>query len=230
MKEICIKATLLSALLSFTCQAQNDNQPSQVITGNELTNISNEEGTAFYLKLGLGAVQFNDQSTKSSGLTGQRLDFKTGIGAYATAGLNIGEHAAIELELSRQLSNISSDDQGTNFNRAIGSYNSAMVNFIFKPNLKNVPDNFNPYAGVGIGITKATYTSPGSPLQTDSDTVDAKQYILGNRFDLRDNYFIDAEYRYFKADSAQLVSETGVPFEIDNSGSKSIVVSYGRNF
>ncbi len=229
MKRLSMTAGILSALLSINSQAQQDDQ-SNTLLSDELTNISNEEGTAFYLKLGLGAVQFNDQTVQALGLIGQRLKFNKGFSLHATAGVEIGEHAAVELELSRQLSNISNDDNGTDFNSAIGSYSTAMVNFIFKPNLKNVSDNINPYVGAGFGISRAKTTSPGSPLQKNTKTVSAKQYILGNRFDLRDDFFIDAEYRYFKTADPKLVSATGIPFELDNSGSQSLVVSYGKKF
>ncbi len=229
MKGLSITAGLLSALLSINSQAQQDDQ-SNTLLSDELTNISNEEGTAFYLKLGLGAVKFNDQTVKGAGLTAQHIEFNKGFSLHATAGLEIGEHAAVELEFSRQLSNISNDNTGIDFNRAIGSYSTAMVNVIFKPNLKNVSENINPYVGAGLGISRAKYTSPGKPLQKETKTVSAKQYFLGNRFELRDDFFIDAEYRYFKTGAPKLVSEGGLPFEFDNSGSQSLVVSYGKNF
>lgn len=230
MKETITAVGLASSLFFATSAQAQDIYQNDVDLSDELTNISNEEGTAFYLKLGLGAVQFNKQSATVSSNVVQRIKFDKGFSTHAVIGKNLGEHAAIELELSRQQTNIDEDDSGRNFFSAIGSYNTAMINFVFRPNLNNVSDKINPYVGAGFGITRSKYTSPGAPLEKGEDTVKSKQYFLGNRFDLRDNYFIDAEYRYFKTDHPELISETNTPFEFDNSGSQSIIVSYGKNF
>ncbi|MFT5706527.1 MAG: opacity protein-like surface antigen [Oceanospirillaceae bacterium] len=229
IKKAALILTTMS--LAFNCQAQSDTDTNNTLLSDELTNIAKEEGSFFYLKLGLGASSYSDQKDVSSSFSSQKIEFEKGFGLYATLGANVGEHAAVELELSRQRSNFDGlDANGGAFHVANTDYQTAMVNFIFRPNLKDMPDHLNPYIGAGFGVAKVTYTVPGTPLSDKSDTVKAKQLILGNRFDLRDDFFIETEYRYFKTDNPKVTSENGFPFEFDNSASQSLVVSYGKKF
>lgn len=231
MELLPATAGILCTLLAFNIQAQSNSQESNISVSDELTDISNEKGTSFYLKLGLSAVSFKNQNFVVGGLSAPGIKFEKGFGVQTTLGMDIGKHAAIELELHRQRSNFTGEDsEGKHFHSANADYKSAMVNLIFRPQLNNKPDHFNPYIGAGLGITRVNYTVPGSPFRNNGDTVSAKQYILGNRFDLRDNFFIDTEYRYFKAGMPNLESEDGVPFELDNNSSQSVVVSYGKKF
>ena len=227
MKGSPVSIAFLSALLSMNIHAQQDDQQIDY-NADKLTNISNENGTAFYLKLGLGAVRYTTQKDAPSGVD---IKFESGFSLHATAGKNIGKHAAVELELNRQRSNFrGTGSNGVAFNHANTDYQSAMINFIFKPKITNSLGNFNPYAGAGLGLSRVSYSVPASPFSKRTDTVKAHQYFLGNTFILRDNFFIDAEYRYFKTENPQVAPQTGDAFDFDNSATQSLIISYGKNF
>lgn len=190
-----------------------------------------EKTPPFYFKAGLGLAKYTKQTNVSSVNAGYQIEYKNGIGFYGTFGKNIGSQFALELELHRQKADF--DGIGSNnipFNFANSDYRSLMLNIIWRPQILTESPYINPYIGVGMGKSKLGYQVPASPLSKSENTLSAKQLILGNRFDLTDNYFIDTEYRYFKTENSKVVTQNGIPLEFKNSGSHSLVVSYGRNF
>jgi opacity protein-like surface antigen len=234
MKKPAIALLISTCLITCNSFAQQNTQVTNsdsYTLSDELTNISTTENNYFYLKLGLGISSYSKQKDVSSIFSSQEIEFDEGFGLYTTIGAKLGKHAAIELELSRQRSKFSGvGTNGVKFTAANADYKTAMVNVLLRPDIKSLPEHINPYLGAGVGVSRISYSVPASPFSKKSDTVAARQFILGNRFDLRDDFFLDTEYRYFKTKNPKVKAQNGFPFEFDNSASQSFIVSYGKKF
>ncbi|NQZ30652.1 MAG: porin family protein [Oceanospirillaceae bacterium] len=190
-----------------------------------------EQVAPYYFKMGLGVTNYSTQTNISAFSTGYEVEYEKGLGFYVVIAKNLGQHFAVELELHRQRANFSGvGTNGVAFNTANSDYRSVMVNIILRPDIETPSEYLSPYIGFGIGKTKMGYEVPASPFTKSDDNLSARQFIIGNRFNLTDNYFIDAEYRYFSTDNPQVNAQNGVPLEFEDSASQTFMLSYGRNF
>jgi opacity protein-like surface antigen len=85
----------------------------------------------------------------------------------------------------------------------VGRTDLAVINSMFNVVLRHPGDVFQPYVGVGIGLSQGLLTNPDIPGRADQDFEAARtlghQFIAGVQASLSTRTFVFSEYKYFSA-------------------------------
>ncbi len=158
---------------------------------------------AWYVELDFGAMIVEDADATINGVDNEgQFNFKTGYDGGATIGYDFGGFR-LETEASYRESSVDSYTDSAGYASNLGDANalSFMVNGLldFGPD-----DGLQGYVGGGAGVARVSYD-----LVDDSDTGFAWQVIAGLRAPLSKHVDIGLKYRFFNADSIDLVTTAG---------------------
>lgn len=191
------------------------------------------DNSSYYIKGGLSYSVPETQSETNYGVS--TWNFDNGLGASLALGKHYSDKLSIELEA--QYKKFDADEVTyDSFYRVPLSgdltYTTAFVNIYYHPQPEIKSKLLNPHIGAGLGVSHVSWNKLsiiGGPVSISaSDTVAALQVMLGNRFEITNSWFIDAEYRYFKTQDYNLGdSEKG---NFTDSQQDSFVLSVVKDF
>ena len=175
------------------------------------------EGTVseknWYGRLGVGfAKQINDYDEVNYGRT--EWDFVDGPNFTVSAGYD-GKLWALEGEVVYRTMDMDvrvSKGSGTRLKyKGDQSHLALMLNSYFHPRSDWI---ISPYLGLGIGITKISWNNiircTGSRFYIDdSDNVFTYQLIVGGSYKITPQLFLEADYRYYVPDDAEITESRG---------------------